>query len=131
MISPTGKGIRGFDGHGTGRYGAPRDGRMHRGVDFICDSGQDIVCPIDNAKVIRESKPYKEDLSWSGIVLKNEVVVVQMFYFEPVKGIFGKAVKQGDLLGYAQDISLKYPGMIPHIHLRIVDIDPALFLRLP
>ncbi len=130
MISPTGKGIRGFDGHGRGAYGAPRGGRMHRGVDFICDPGQTVVCPIDAARVIRESRPYKEG-DYSGILIKNEVVTIQMFYLLPTEGIYGRQVQQGSVLGVAQDISCKYDGMIPHIHLRILDIDPELFLRIP
>lgn len=129
MISPTGKGIRGFDEWGSGRYGAPRGGHMHNGADFICDPGQDIISPIDNALVVRESKPYpKED--WSGIILKNDHFTIQIFYLKPLN-IFGSFVSQGDKIGTAQDIGLKYHGIIPHVHLRILDIDPELFLRLP
>lgn len=132
MISPTGEGIRGFDEHGSGRWGAPRGGRRtHRGIDFIvADPGDNIVCPIENARVVRLSRPYI-GTSYSGLILKNDDLTIQMFYLEPLNGIVGKLVNRGAVIGHAQDISLKYPGMTPHIHLRILDINPTLFLNRP
>lgn len=132
MISPTGEGIRGFDGHGEGRWGAPRGGRRtHRGIDFIVvEPGDNVVCPIENAHVVRISRPYI-GTSYSGLILKNDDLTIQMFYLDPLKDIVGRDVKRGAVIGHAQDISLKYSGMIPHIHLRIIDINPTLFLHRP
>jgi len=131
MISPTGKGMRTTDRHGAGHHGAPRGNRLHNGLDFKCSVGQDVVCPIDFGKVVRISKPYRDDLTWSGLVIENDTIKIQMWYLKPLPGIIGNEVRQGQLIGHAQDISEKYEGMTPHIHLRIMSIDPALFLGLP
>ena len=53
-----------------------------------------------------------------------------MFYFLPDKKLIKKSVHQGQIIGVAQDICTKgYPGMIPHIHLEIVSIDPDIFIN--
>jgi len=131
MISPTGLTTRNFDQFGSGHYGAPRDGgkRMHRGTDFICVVGQEIVCPSDGMVAIRKSRPHANE-KWSGIILKNPHFTIQMFYFTPLDGIWGKSFSRGDVIGHAQDISEKYPGITPHVHLRIRDINPELFYKL-
>ena len=134
MISPTGKGIRQPDGWGSGYYGATRmkkgETRKHRGTDYVCIPGQVIVCPIDDAEVIRESIPYANE-EYSGLILANDVITVQMFYLNPYPNIWRSKVKVGDGIGIAQDISEKYEGMTPHIHVSILSIDPDLIVRLP
>lgn len=129
MISPTGLGIREFDGQGRGKYGAPRDGgkRIHDGLDFICIPGQEVVCPSNNLIAVRHSKPYREG-PWNGIYLKHDHFTVQLFYVIPNPDIWNKEFMEEDVLGIAQDISEKYKGMTPHVHLRIDTIDPELFL---
>ena len=130
MISPTGNAIRTSDAHGRGAYGAKRGRRSHRGTDFICEPGQNIVCPIDRAILVRECRPYVIG-PYSGALLKNDDLTIKMFYFTPWTDLIGADVRQGDVLGIAQNISTKYPGMTNHIHLEIVSINPELFLRLP
>lgn len=134
MISPTGKAIRDFDPFGSGRYGAPRGKRVHRGVDFICEPGQEIVCPIGGlsgvVSVVREAKPYA-DTPYSGLLLKTETIVIKMFYFKPKMSLIGDFIAQGDVIGTAQDIAGRYHGMTSHIHLEIVGFDPGVLLNLP
>ncbi len=129
MISPTGRGVRTKDNWGEGRYGASRGNRKHKGVDYICKPGQKVVSPI-NGIIIREAKPYAKS-KYSGLLIAGEHIAIKMFYFEPLKipghEIMGKEIKKGDTIGIAQDISEKYPGMDPHIHLEIVSVDPAIF----
>jgi hypothetical protein len=54
-----------------------------------------------------------------------------MFYFEPLKTILKTTVEEGQLIGHAQDIRVRYPGMIPHVHLEVLSMNPELFIRLP
>ena len=129
MISPTGKGIR-SDPKGDGRYGAPRGKSKHKGVDYLCEPDQSVYSPISGI-IIRMAYPYINK-SYSGVVIEGKHLTVKMFYFEPLPDFIGSEVDQGQVIGFAQDISQKYGGlpMKPHIHLEIVKIDPALFTEL-
>lgn len=129
MISPTGKGTRGSDKYGSGNYGAGRGNRIHRGADYICVSGQDVVSPIFGT-VVRIARPYKK-IGYSGLLIRNSGIEIKLFYLKPSVKIVGTNVNAGDKIGIAQDISKKYPGMIPHIHLQIDSIDPELLINLP
>lgn len=129
MISPTGKGIRNPDNWGKGVYGSSRKSqdqkRIHAGTDYICEPGQDVVAPI-RGLILRRSRPYAKGI-YSGLLIQGRHIAVKMFYFKPETGIIGCFVKQGRKIGVAQDISDKFPGMTPHIHLEIDSVDPEIF----
>ena len=125
MISPTWKGIRGTDKHGSGEYSAPRTHGYHRGVDFVCEPGQDVVMPI-SAEIIRIAKPYANE-KWLGVYCKNSICAFKMFYLIPKDGVIGEWVDEGEIIGIAQDISEKYPGITPHIHFEFESVDPMVF----
>jgi hypothetical protein len=130
MISPTGKGIRGTDTHGSGSYGSPRGKHIHFGADYICIPGQEVVSP-DDGKIIRIAFPYPtmyKDIMFSGVLIRTVYCELKMFYFEPLKGVLFKDVSQGQVIGHAQDISLKYVGITPHVHLEITSINPELLI---
>lgn len=137
MISPTGNGIRGSDDFGYGSYGAPRGDHRHEGVDFIAVPGQEIVAPC-KGDVIRIKYPYSgiyHGIQYSGLLIRANDFEYTLFYFEPLKTILKTRIAEGQLIGYAQDISLKYntegKKMIPHIHMQFDSINPELFIRLP
>ena len=131
MIQPTGKGLREVDKWGNGYYGASRGNRIHKGADYVCEPGQDIVAPITGI-IARESRPYG-DPEWlyrySGLIIYNEYCNLTLFYLEPLRYLIGTKVRMGEKIGIAQDISERYPGMTPHIHLQINNIDPELFMN--
>ncbi len=91
MISPTKSSIRGTDNHGSGKYGASRGNRLHKGIDFICQPGQRIYSPIDG-KIARIARPYA-DTKYSGCVIKSEDIEIKMFYFKPIESLIGTMVK--------------------------------------
>ncbi len=124
MISPTGKDPRGTDGQGCGAYGSPRGGRTHAGTDYVCDPGQDVYAPISGT-LTRETRPYATG-PYSGVIISNSRMDVSLFYLLPNKAKIGKMVSEGDIIGKAQDISQKYPGITPHIHMQINSIDPEI-----
>ena len=136
MISPTGHGIRYADKWGRGAYGAPRDNgsRIHNGLDFIVSPiGQKIVAPCAGL-VVRIKLPYAnpvKNVLFSGILVRASDYEYTLFYFEPLKEIISTRIQEGQLVGHAQDISMKYPGMIPHIHMQFDSINPEIFMRLP
>ena len=128
MISPTGQPVRRPDKWGRGEYGATRGGKIHQGSDYDCKPGQDVVAPIEGI-VIRRARPYRKG-SYSGLLIQGKHMALKMFYVKPSKGIVRSHVYQGDKIGEAQDISLKYPGMTPHIHVRIDSADPEIFTHM-
>lgn len=116
--NPTGGLIR-SDAAGFGYFGAPRsNGRTHNGVDFECTVGQYVLSPIDGI-VVRHARPYR-DGPLRGIEIKNGDVSIKIFYMEPLK-FFSDKVAPGELIGYTQDVTIRYPdqGMTPHVHLEM------------
>lgn len=118
MISPTGKGVR-VDSEGNGNYGAPRGGRRHNGIDYLCDDGQDVTAPF-NMMITRVAKP-KVGSPLSGIAWETRRSRGKMFYFKPDQSLIGKWVKTGQVIGQAQSVSRDYglPQMLDHIHFQI------------
>ena len=127
MISPTGLGLRKEDEWGKGHYGAPRPHGFHKGMDFICVPGHIVRMPI-NGRIVRKAKPYPDSFL-SGVVIRNKDMEIKLFYFKPDNELIGKNVKQGENIGIAQDIRERYDDrMIPHLHLQIDSLNPAMFL---
>lgn len=133
MISPTGHGVRGQDKWGSGLYLASRGSRLHPGVDFISVVGQEIVAP-SSGLVLRERFPYAkpvEDVFFSGVQIQCPNAMITMFYFQLDKFLVKMNVKEGQVIGIAQDISLKYPGIVNHVHFQFDSINPELFINFP
>ena len=118
MLSPTGKDIR-EDEEGSGEYGAKRGDRLHNGIDFLCEVGQEIVAPF-NMMIERIANP-KPNSPMSGIKWKYGKSEGKMFYFKPKVSLVGTMVSKGDVIGIAQSVSFDYglPKMKDHIHFQI------------
>jgi len=122
--------IRDTDDWGSGAYGAPRGNRTHRGIDLVTKPGQTIHAPFTGT-VVRHANPYDDDPRYTGCLLRRESdgLEVKLFYLE---GIDIGPVANGDPIGTAQDIAIKYPGIINHIHLEVwlngEPVDPAPYL---
>lgn len=128
------QGIRGEDAWGAGYFGAPRGKRTHRGVDIVAQKGEDILAPMDG-EIVRKARPYDDDERYSGLLLAGSGrwagMEIKVFYIEPRPP---GPVRQGDVIGRAQDIAAKYPGITPHVHIEVwrggAAVDPAPLLRL-
>lgn len=120
MNSPTGLGIR-SDADGDGHFGAARGDHDHRGIDLLAHPGQPLVMPITYGLIKRMAYPYKYGGEYQGAEIKGHDadagdIVVKLFYMVPFQ--IGVEFLQGQLIGWAQDISIKYGRpMLPHIHL--------------
>ncbi|HEX4856492.1 MAG TPA: M23 family metallopeptidase, partial [Limnobacter sp.] len=96
----------------------------------------EVYSPI-SGKVVRITLPYKSDNRYKGLVIDGsgqfQGYSVKLFYLDPIKEIAGKAVKKGELIGFAQDLTVKYKGIGNHIHFEVtvngVSIDPSRFLE--
>ena len=120
-----------MDGSGDGHFGARRtrnDGKVypHGGIDEKCEPGQPIYAPCDSVYE-RIAYPYSGNRKYTGGVFRSEKVIVKCFYFSPETKA-GELVKKGDIVGIAQDISVRYntpdtpheKRMTPHIHTEIM-----------
>jgi murein DD-endopeptidase MepM/ murein hydrolase activator NlpD len=139
LISPTGKGTRGWDNFGGGHFGASRTKTVkgekvrykHKGTDFISDPGQIIKSPIDGM-LVRLAVPYLGS-RFSGVVIENNDIRVKMLYLNVYTYLMGKTVKQGDVIGFDQHIARKYTTetrkMTNHVHLEVEWINPERLLK--
>jgi len=112
------------DTGGSGFYHAQRGSGIHIGLDLTLPEGpgQLIFAPI-TGRFVRVAHPYADDLSYQGGVFRSGDLDVRAFYFLPDESIVGRRVTMGQVIGVAQDVSLrykeKYPGMKPHLHVQI------------
>lgn len=111
-----------MDRAGSGRFGAPRGKRAHRGIDYVCTPGAAVLSPVAGY-VEKHGYAYASDSQWRIINIRGrDGFRYRLFYVEPL-------VEPGDLVtpttpvGRAMDISRKYPnvGMQPHIHFQVED----------
>jgi hypothetical protein len=113
--------FRGCDPKGCGDFGASRGSRKHIGLDIKAVPGE----------VTRFPFPYGTDLSFTGIEIVNDQFLVKIFYMK-ANVLANSNVKQGQVIGNAQDIAKKHGGgMINHIHVEVYDkqgrlIDPEI-----
>jgi len=128
MISPVKSSTIRMDTAGSGKYGARRGKRWHKGVDYIAIPGEEVIAPI-SGRITRIAKPYA-NTDFSGIELQSANMTIKMFYFEPFLSVVGSYVSQGEPIGVMQDVSKHYMGgMKPHIHIQIEYINPDIFIN--
>ena len=133
MINPTGGNVR-RDAHGLGYFGASREkvenGRVkryrHRGRDYVCIPGQEVYIPF-TAIPIRRKNPCE---GYHGVIFRGRGIVGTLFYVQMEDSIINVELKEGDIIGFAEDISKKYVGVIPHVHFQIDKIDPELLISI-
>ena len=110
------------DGYGRGDFGVSRDGgaRRHEGMDFITAPGEEIQAPIGGV-VKRVLYPYAGDTRLTGVEIVNEAgQSAKIFYVNPLSVAIGMRVDAGDVIGYAQDLHVKYnQTMTNHVHVEI------------
>lgn len=138
LAFPNGSGAgRGCDPKGCGHFGARRGTRTHKGYDFLAQPGEVVRSPI-YGQLVRYAYPYAGDSTYKGVYIEgvgvHEGLVVKMFYLQP-KLAPGSALRPGQALGVAQDISRRWGAeMQPHIHLELYVnrqlVDPAPYFKL-
>ncbi len=119
------------DRGGAGHYGASRTKKgkkyKHKGTDYCCTPGEEILSPATGL-ILREARPYDHG-EYTGFVLDTKRCRLMVFYVKLHDGLIGAIVRQGQPIGIAQDISLKYRDVLPHFHIEVVRCDPEILLR--
>jgi len=108
------------DAGGCGHFGAYRSAhptKPHQGQDFLIEPGEPVFAAISGK--VRISPPYKDDPRFSGAEIIGKVYKVKTFYFLPIVSA-GQEVTEGDVIGYAQNLGLKFGGHVPnHVHVEV------------
>lgn len=111
---------RGRDRHGSGEFGAPRGEREHEGVDYHV-APLSLVLPVRPGKVTKLGYPYGDDLAYRYVEVTDlEGNRWRYFYVEPMVRV-GTRVTTRESIGLAQDLTSRYPGIKPHVHLEVHD----------
>jgi hypothetical protein len=113
--------IRGVDKWGSGAFGASRGSRPHLGVDLVVQPGEYVYAPFD-MKIERVSYPYTNSPYMGVAFVHNRggnSYDGRAWYFNPLPSVIGRNVSQGEVIGVAQDLTNKYPGITNHVHLQL------------
>lgn len=128
--------IRECDPRGCGHFHAPRGNRLHNGIDVALKFGDPVYAPF-NGYIKRDGVPYSSNnmgyklIEFIGTHKFKDYSALIMYIDRSAP--LNKELKQGDLIGHAQDISTKYEGITIHYHIEIRDpqgilINPEIYI---
>ena len=117
LMPPTMGGIRQGDKHGSGVFGAPRGSLLHKGVDYLVRPGDAVVAPCRGV-VTRLGRCYADTDEYKLVEINTGVTVVRVLYVQPIVG-GGDYVTAGEPIGFAADLTKRYPGISNHVHLEV------------
>ncbi len=128
LYNMTGGTIRN-DPKGGGYWRSSRGAKLHKGIDLTIPGGvgSAVRSPITGV-LERVAYPYADDTRFEGAVFVNGDIMVKAFYFYPAQNLIQQKVTMGEVCGIAQDISIKYVGMTPHIHIQVDRINPLILM---
>lgn len=109
------------DKAGLGHFGANRGSRKHRGIDYVVQPGCQVYSPA-TGKVTKIGYCYRDDSRWRYVQITDEKGLDwRVFYISPDANIGDEVDKHLTAIGWADDITERYPdkGMTPHIHLEV------------
>ena len=108
--------LRDTDSHGSGAYGAPRGSRTHKGLDYAVPPGALILAPVTGT-VTKLGYPYADDHSFRYVEVTDlGGTQYRYFYVQPLAYVGAVVRASLDLIGFAQDLTSRYPGITNHIH---------------
>jgi len=117
---------------GDGAFGAPRGGRLHRGLDLVAEPGQLVLAPV-HGRIVRWGWCYPDDPEYRLAVIQaaDAPMLVRLLYVRPAVRA-GTDVTPEDTIGLVQDLRRRYPAgarhpepITPHVHLEVALLDGA------
>jgi len=125
MIDPAGTFEVRRDPMGSGAFGAPRrsGGRSytHRGLDTRTAPGDSVRAPL-GGHVTRIGLCYAAE-PFRLVVIEHRAWECRVLYVEPLEDLMGRRVRQGQIIGWAQDVTRRRDyaarGMLAHVHTEI------------
>jgi murein DD-endopeptidase MepM/ murein hydrolase activator NlpD len=122
FANPTGQAPRAHDDFGDGYFSAVRDGgrRKHEGVDYAGTPGQAVVAPLSGF-VTKIGYAYADDHNLEFVEITNPALGYQARVFYVTPGVeVGDAVHLGAPIGTLDSLQDRYPGIINHVHLELM-----------
>lgn len=121
FANPCQASVRGHDEFGSGLFQARRDAgaRKHHGVDFVAAPGALVRAPI--AGVVTElGAVYRDTAKLRFVEVTNEVtkLTARVFYVS-ASVTMGDHLAAGDVIGLAQSLQQRYPGITNHVHVEL------------
>lgn len=112
---------RGTDDWGSGAFGASRGSRVHKGIDYECPAGAEVLSPV-SGKVTKLGYPYADDLSYRYVQISN-TYDHRLFYVEPSVEV-GQWVNENTPIGICQNLQARYDKkMKNHVHYEVLKGD--------
>ena len=109
------------DKWGAGHFGASRGSRIHHGIDYICPPESQVLSPV-TGKITKLGYAYKKDENENPYryvqITAQDDKQHRVFYVEPILAV-GRYVREGDIIGFSQDLGERYQGITPHVHYEI------------
>lgn len=109
------------DKFGCGSFGASRDGgaRSHAGMDVLSEVGSPVFAPFGGT--VRVFQAYKNYGGLLGIEVKGKAYSCKIMYVNHIPELkTGDKVRAGQMIGYAQSLQEKYPGISNHLHVEVL-----------
>lgn len=111
--------LRGYDRHGSGAWLAPRGSRTHNGIDYACYPGTLILAPVSGV-VTKLGYPYSDDISFRYVqITSDDDCAHRIFYVLPSVDVGDLVSEDLTVIGEAQDLTERYPGITNHTHYEI------------
>ncbi len=107
LFAPLQHGVRGSDAWGDGAFGASRGNRKHKGPDYLAAPGECVGSVCDGV-IRRIGRCYVDTAEYKLVEIATDGALARLFYVNP-EVLPGDEVRIGDTIGYAQDISKRYP----------------------
>lgn len=121
--NPTHGAVRAYDAFGSGQFGAIRDAgkRRHEGVDYVAAPGAEVHAPI-SGQIARLAYAYGGQGGYRVVEIVNPETKInaRVFYVAPTVEV-GDVVVAGQVIGTAQDLNTRYPGITNHVHVELRD----------
>ncbi|MDJ0922272.1 MAG: M23 family metallopeptidase [Henriciella sp.] len=111
--------VRALDAYGAGGFNASRGSRVHQGLDYLFDPGEIVTSPVSGT-VLRIGVVYLGTEFKLVEIETKEQLKLRILYVEPSVES-GQSIEAGQLIGRAQNIGLRYPGITPHVHIDATD----------
>lgn len=126
--------LRLCDAHGCGHYGASRNGKLHKGIDFKVVENQPMKAPFD-CEIVRYGFPYENNTTYILVEIKGTGIYqnygAKLMYIKRIHST-GTKLAKGETICRADNIAKLYDSrMTPHVHFEVFKdgkiIDPTGF----
>lgn len=113
------------------KTGSGKFSEKHPATDFLTLKNEPVFAPFDG--LISKQAYFNNNRKFTGLHIVNEEgIKIKLYFMQPVAGLIGSRVKEGQIIGHAQDNSEE--KVKQHIHIEITkngeNINPVKYFEL-